>query len=321
VASAWSFRVSPATYRRITLVALVLLVAIIVTGAAVRLTDSGLGCEDWPACADGTIVPRWEYHQLVEGVNRLFTGLVSAAIALAVLGSLRRVPRRSDLTRLSWGLVAGVIGQIVLGGFTVMFHLWPPLVMGHFVLSLALVSCALVLHERAAWPEAPVEARPGWAQPVPRRPAVGPGLVRAGRWLLLAGGVVVVTGTMVTGSGPHGGDPSADRLPLDLLVIVRIHAVSTIVFLAGVLGLLAQLRRRAAPAAVQRAGVTLLTVIVAQGSLGYLQYFTGVPPVLVGLHVLGATLVWLALVHLQLRLSAPAPAESPARVDLAVATG
>jgi cytochrome c oxidase assembly protein subunit 15 len=193
--------------------------------------------------------------------------------------------------------------------------------MGHFVLSLALVSCALVLHERAAWPDTADEARPGWAVPAARRPAVGPGLVKAGRWLLVAGGVVVVTGTMVTGSGPHGGDPSADRLPIELLIAVRVHAVSSIVFLAGVLGVLARLGRRAAPAAVQRAGTVLLGVIVGQGLVGYVQYFTGVPPLLVGLHVLGATLVWLALVHLQLRLSRPAPVVVPAPAPLAVATG
>ncbi|MGH9117679.1 MAG: COX15/CtaA family protein, partial [Acidimicrobiales bacterium] len=155
-----SITVSPVAYRRITLVALVALVAIIVTGAAVRLTDSGLGCTSWPTCDETTIVPRWEYHQMIEGVNRFFTGVVSVAVALAVLGSRRRTPRRSDLTGWSLALVAGVVGQIVLGGLTVLFHLWPPLVMGHLLLSLALVTCGVVLHERA-----------GWAAPRPRRPA------------------------------------------------------------------------------------------------------------------------------------------------------
>jgi cytochrome c oxidase assembly protein subunit 15 len=323
-----SLAVSPAAYRRITLMALVALVAIIVTGAAVRLTDSGLGCEDWPACQNESIVPRWEYHQMVEGVNRFFTGLVSVAIALAVLGSLRRRPRRTDMTWLSLGLVAGVVGQIVLGGLTVLFHLWPPLVMGHFLLSIALVTCGLVLHERAGAPEGPVPDRPGWAVMAPRGAPPSPALVALGRWLLVAGFVVVLTGTVVTGTGPHGGDPDADRLPFDILQVARIHGISMIVFLGLVLVVLYRLRRlgSAVPAATHRAASLLVVVLLAQAAVGYVQYFTGVPPLLVGVHVLGATLVWMALVHLFLRLRPPMPvaattaADRPSVEPLAVAT-
>jgi cytochrome c oxidase assembly protein subunit 15 len=310
--------VSPATYRRFTLAALVALVAIIVTGAAVRLTDSGLGCTNWPTCEETTVVPRWEYHQMIEGLNRFFTGVVSAAIALAVLGSTRRTPRRSDLTWLSLGLVAGVLGQIVLGGLTVLFHLWPPLVMGHFLLSLALVTCALVLHERAGWAERPAEGRDGWAVAQPRQEPAGPELVPLGRWLLVAGGVVVVTGTMVTGAGPHGGDPDAARLPVDILFAVRVHGISMVVFLASTLVLLVRLGRAGAVAAAtpaRRAATTLVSILVAQAGLGYLQYFTGVPPLLVGAHVLGATLVWLALVHQWLQLRPPIRADDARRAD------
>jgi cytochrome c oxidase assembly protein subunit 15 len=302
--------VSPPTYRRITLVALVALVVIVVTGAAVRLTDSGLGCTSWPTCDETTVVPRWEYHQMIEGANRFFTGVVSAAIMLAVLGSLRRRPRRSDLTWLSLGLVAGVLGQIVLGGLTVLFHLWPPLVMGHFLLSLALVTCGLVLYERSGWPEQAAEHRPGWAVALPRRPPAEPGLVPLGRWLLVAGAVVVVTGTMVTGAGPHGGDPDADRLPIDIRDIVRIHGIAMVVFLASTLVLLVRLRRvggatAASAAPARRAATVLVSVLVAQAGIGYLQYFTGVPPLLVAAHVLGATLVWMALIHQWLQLRPP----------------
>jgi cytochrome c oxidase assembly protein subunit 15 len=298
--------VSPSSYRRITLVALVALVVIIVTGAAVRLTDSGLGCTSWPTCDETTVVPRWEYHQMIEGANRFFTGVVSAAIVLAVLGSLRRRPRRSDLTWLSLGLVAGVLGQIVLGGLTVLFHLWPPLVMGHFLLSLALVTCGLVLHERSGWPEGADDARPGWAVALPRRPPADPALIPLGRWLLVAGSVVVVTGTMVTGAGPHGGDPDADRLPIDILTVVRLHGIAMVVFLASTLVLLVRLGR-AGEATARRAGTVLVVVLVAQAGIGYLQYFTGVPPLLVAAHVLGATIVWMALVHQWLQLRPPVP--------------
>jgi cytochrome c oxidase assembly protein subunit 15 len=305
--------VSPAAYRRVTLAALVALVAIIVTGAAVRLTDSGLGCTHWPACEETTVVPRWEYHQMIEGLNRFFTGVVSIAIILAVLGSLRRAPRRSDLTWLSLGLVAGVAGQIVLGGLTVLFHLWPPLVMGHFLLSLALVTCGLVLHQRAGWAERPDAARPGRAVAVPRRPPASPGLLTLGGWLLAAGAAVVVTGTMVTGAGPHGGDPDADRLPIDILDIARVHGIAMVVFLSSTLVLLVRLGRSGpAAAGARRAATILVAVLVAQAGVGYLQYFTGVPPVLVAAHVLGATLVWIALVHLWLQLCPPVRADAHA---------
>src|SRR5918996_395094 len=114
---------TPLAYRRVTLVALVLLGAIVVTGGAVRVTGSGLGCTDWPACEHGRVVAPLEYHPMIEFGNRLVTGAVSIVVIVAVLGALARVPRRADLTWLATGLVAGVVGQIVLGGITVLFDL------------------------------------------------------------------------------------------------------------------------------------------------------------------------------------------------------
>src|SRR5690606_15057928 len=152
---------------------LVLLVTIVVTGAGVRLTGSGMGCTDWPRCTETTFTPSSDLHSKIEFANRTVTGLVSAAVAAAVLGSLRLRPRRRDLAKLSLGLVAGVIGQIVLGGLVVLTHLNPWLVQGHFVLSMVLIANALVLRHRAA---RPAEHRP--------RPAVTPALVNWGRALL-----------------------------------------------------------------------------------------------------------------------------------------
>ena len=141
--------ISPRAYRRLTLGALLLLAAIVVSGAAVRLTGSGLGCPDWPNCENGRLVAPLERHTLVEFTNRTITGLVSVAVILAVLGSMWRVPRRRGLIWLSWGLVAGVLAQIVLGGVTVLVDLSPPFVMAHFLLSMALLADAVVLHDRA----------------------------------------------------------------------------------------------------------------------------------------------------------------------------
>ena len=131
--------VTPSQYRRITFAALLLLAFIVVTGAAVRLTDSGLGCSDWPTCENDKIVAPLEYNAMIEFVNRTITGLVSIAVILAVLGSLRRTPRRRDLTWWSFGLVAGVIAQIILGGLLVRSELAKPFLMGHFLLSLSLI--------------------------------------------------------------------------------------------------------------------------------------------------------------------------------------
>ncbi|HCK75190.1 MAG TPA: cytochrome oxidase assembly protein, partial [Acidimicrobiaceae bacterium] len=136
-------------YHLLARVALWLLASIVVSGAAVRLTGSGLGCSDWPNCEPGQLIPAADIHAWVEFGNRLVTGLVSVAVVLAVLGSLRRVPRNSTLTKWSIGLVVGVIAQIILGAITVMSHLSPPIVMGHFLLSMVLVWNAVVLVARA----------------------------------------------------------------------------------------------------------------------------------------------------------------------------
>ena len=292
---------SPPAYRRITFAAVLALAFIIVTGGAVRLTGSGLGCPDGPTCASDRVVAPWEYHAMVEFVNRTITGLVSVAVILAVLGSLVRRPRRRDLTLLSGGLVAGVIGQIVLGGLTVLFHLWPPLVMGHFVLSMVILADAVVLHHRAGLADGNGGDRSG----VPQRPVVGPDLLRLGRLVVASAALTVVLGTVVTGSGPHGGDEDIDRLPFLVPDVARIHGISVVILLGLVLITLWRLRRDGAPQALLRRGEILLGVLVAQAAVGYMQYFTGVPVVLVGIHIAGATAVWAAAVVFLLGFSAP----------------
>jgi cytochrome c oxidase assembly protein subunit 15 len=284
---------SPPAYRRVTLFALLALTFIIVTGAAVRLTGSGLGCPDWPTCAENRVVAPWEYHAMVEFVNRTITGLVSVAVMLAVLGSLVRVPRRRDLLWLSLGLVAGVIGQIVLGGLTVLFELKPGFVMAHFLLSMVLLANAVVLHHRAGRP------------PGPTRPAVGGELLALGRLEVATAALAIFLGTIVTSSGPHGGDEHAERLPFLLPDVTRLHGIAVMLFLAVTLVTLLRLRRAGVDATILRRSEVLLAVLVAQAAVGYVQYFTGVPAVLVGFHVAGAAAVWVAVLRLHLALSVP----------------
>jgi heme a synthase len=288
-------RLSPAQYRRVTVVAALLLAAIIVTGSAVRLTGSGLGCPDWPNCEPGRLTPYSanDFHAMVEFVNRLVTGLVSLAVVVAVLGSLVRTPRRRDLVLLSLGLVAGVIVQIILGKLVVDKLLSPPWVMSHFLVSMVLLANALVLCRRAGQPDAAFARRPV--------PVTAPSVVWMSRVLVLAAAVVVVTGTVVTGSGPHSGDvpginARATRLDFHIPDVARIHGTSAMVLLVLVLLTLGLVYRTRAPRpVVNRLGV-LLAVLVAQAGVGYAQYFNDIPALLVGIHVAGATALWAATV-------------------------
>jgi cytochrome c oxidase assembly protein subunit 15 len=286
-------RLRPSTYQHIALVAVVLLAIIIVTGGAVRLSGSGLGCSDWPNCEPGRLTPRAasDVHAMIEFLNRMFTGLVSVAVIVCVLGSLARVPRRRDLVWLSLGLVAGVFAQAVLGGLTVLFELQPPLVMAHFLLSLVLLTNAPVLYQRASEP-------PG------RGHSIVDHRVRVlDRLLLVVAAVVVTTGTVVTATGPHGGDRKAKRFAFDLPTVARIHGISVMVFLGLVLATFWLLRRTRGPVSVQRRLGLLLVVLVAQAIIGYVQYLNDIPELLVGFHIAGATLVWSAVVWFSLGLT------------------
>lgn len=282
-------RLSALAYRRVTLFALVALGFIIVTGGAVRLTGSGLGCPDWPTCDKGELVAPLEYHHLVEFGNRTITGLVSVAVILAVLGALGREPRRRDLTWLSCGLVAGVIAQIVLGGLTVLFELRPPWVIAHFLVSMALVADAVVLHHRAGLPDWGVSLR-----------RVAPEVTVAGRVLLVVASVVLFTGTLVTGAGPHGGDEKVVRIDVPVPDLARVHGTSVMLLLALTLFTVWLLARTSAPHWIRERAHVIVYALFVQGAIGYVQYFSGVPAVLVGFHIAGAVVVWVAVLRFAL---------------------
>jgi cytochrome c oxidase assembly protein subunit 15 len=306
----WREPIGPTTYRRLTVAALVLLGAIIVTGAAVRLTGSGMGCPTWPSCEDGSLVPRGATggHGWIEFLNRVFTGAVSVAVALAVLGARRRSPRRDDLVRWSWGLVAGVLAQALLGGLVVALHVAPIAVAGHYLLSAVLVWNGVILHHRASQPDDALD--------LPRQRLATPGLLRRSRAMVVGAGLVLVSGTFVTGSGPHGGDEAADRLPFAVSSVARVHSLIVWAFLVVVVLVLRQVDLGDADPTVGGRARVLAGLVVAQGALGYVQYFAGVPEVMVLAHVLGSVLVWVAALQVHLALTAaalpvPARASSP----------
>jgi cytochrome c oxidase assembly protein subunit 15 len=265
------------------------------------LTGSGLGCSDWPACDHDKLIAPLQFHPMVEQVNRYLTGIVSIAVILAVLGSLFRVPRRRDLTRWSWFLVAGVVVQIVVGGIVTLSGLAYSLVAVHFLVSMLLVGAATVLHDRAGRPD---DAPTGGPWP------------RASRALVAGATLILLTGPVVTSAGPHAGDRNVKRLPIDLGWAARVHSASVWLFLAIVVWYALRIHRRHDVRGVRRTA-DLLTAAVAQGAIGYIQYFTGVPALLVGLHVAGATLVWVLTLRVALISgdeSSTAPTEGTTRV-------
>lgn len=281
------WRLAPQQYRKVCLAALLLICLIVVTGAAVRLTGSGLGCDDWPNCNSQQFVDVRTEHAAIEQINRLFTGLVSVGVIVAVLASLIRSPRRRDLTRLSVGLVIGVLAQVVLGGITVLVDLHPVAVQAHLLLSMALVANAVVLVSRAGMPTAQ------------RRHRVGRSLRRHVWVCATATALAIAFGTVVTGAGPHAGDEKARRFEISITRAAQMHSFAVWLAVGSVVALMYRLRRRAAERAVLDGPLVLwICVAVLQAAIGYLQYFTGVPAALVATHVAGATLLWAVTVGL-----------------------
>lgn len=301
---------SPERYITYTRAALWSLAIIVVSGGAVRLTGSGLGCSDWPNCQEDQLVADLEYHALIEFVNRLFTGLVTAAVVMAVLGSRRRIPHRRDLTWWSWGLVAGVAAQVVLGGLLVKADLDPRFTMGHFLLSMVLVWNAVVLQHKA---EEFDHTQPAGSEPGDHDRYA---LQFWGRAVLALGTVLLVTGTIVTGAGPHSGSDEPDvaaRLPFNIREVTRIHSIVAICLLVLVVYVI----RRATDANradVRDRALVVAALLLIQGAIGYLQYFTGVPVLLVAVHLTFATLAWMAIVRLELVAREAVPVRAPTPV-------
>lgn len=285
---------SPRAVRGIYIANLVAQAGIVVTGAVVRITESGLGCPTWPECVDGSIAPTNQqtesWHKYIEFGNRLLTFILLAlAIAAIVAGLLDRRRRaraqqepRNTLLILSGVPLVGTVVQAVLGGITVLTGLNPLTVGAHFLVSMAIIAGVVALVVRSGDPG-----------DRPLIPAV-PSPVRVLAWLLVGvSGVVVVLGVLVTGSGPHSGDEAAHRLGLDPRTISWLHADVVLLFLGLLVGLIIALALVQSPTAARRRTWLLLAIALTQGFIGYTQYFTGLPELLVILHVIGAVGVWI----------------------------
>ncbi|HEV3033672.1 MAG TPA: COX15/CtaA family protein [Solirubrobacteraceae bacterium] len=340
------YTVTPEQYVRFAYAGLVALTLIVLTGAAVRLTGSGLGCPTWPKCY-GNVYPPLQTHALIEFANRLVTVPVSIAAGLAWLAAVRRRPYRRDLVWLGALLPLGVVAQAVLGGFTVKGALDYGWVMGHFALSMLILVAAVVLVWRASHEPQP---RPAAAdgEPSPdalpdairngdgaRATPTDPTIVRALRWLVALGALTIFAGTAATAAGPHaGGSPGQkiNRLAFDgrgtMDFVIHRHAEIALVFSLAAVLVWWLARRRGVRDAVQRPLTALCVLLALQGAVGLDQYETHLPTELVWVHVALACGAWLgvlwaacaagSLAPFRLRRSAERPAEGPLRTPHAV---
>lgn len=283
------FEISPARYAQVSLVALVALSMIVLTGAGVRLTGSGLGCPDWPKCYGGA-TPPLESHAVIEYGNRLITGLVGfAVIAASALAWFRR-PYRWHLALFGALLPLGVIGQAILGALVVKYHLAPGLVMGHFILSMMLLDAAFAL----AWCSR--------FEPWERRRSTDRLGVWAVRALIPLGQLTILAGTIATASGPHAGAHDGQlvhRFDFEgagtLEWVVQRHAALATIYGLAAIGVWFLLRRHGGDRRALRPLTVVIGLLALQGALGGLQWALELPGELVWLHVAVATCNWLAM--------------------------
>ena len=260
--------------------------ALVVTGGAVRLTGSGLGCPTWPECTPGSYTPvahqaEPQLNVWIEFGNRLLTFVLVIAAVAVIIAVLKS--KRKDLRGLAIGQFLGIFGQGILGGITVLTDLNPIPVAGHLLLSIILIAGATSLYSRRYLPVVFIKA---------------PSLTSKISLLHVATSfLVIVLGTIVTGSGPHAGDAQAKRFDFDIRTVAWIHADS-VIFLLGIT--LAFYVAQGTSDQSKKAIKIFTVIALLQGAIGYIQYFTGIPEVLVAAHLLGATLVWIAAWRIRL---------------------
>jgi cytochrome c oxidase assembly protein subunit 15 len=287
----------PAVLQRLNVASLVMVVLIMLTGAAVRLTGSGLGCADWPTCSTGHLTPPLQFHSVVEFSNRMVTVLMVVVVGVTFVVAWLRRPRRTDLLWLSGGLVVGVLAQAVLGGIVVYTKLNPYVVMVHFCASVLLIVDAVVLVHRGRR-----DYTPGSGHLLVPRP-----LLLGTRGLLGLFALVIVAGTATSGAGPHAGNGTgqqvAKRIPVALRQMAELHSSFALLTVGLALGLAVALHAIDVPERVRRASRLLVLVLVAQAAVGYTQYFTHLPAVLVEVHVAGATALVVGITQFYLALT------------------
>lgn len=263
----------------LTLALLVSQSALVITGGAVRLTGSGLGCPTWPECTPGSYFPvenqvEGALHSWIEFGNRLLT-IVLVIFALATLIAVLRSGRK-DLRILAAGQFLGIFGQGVLGGITVLTNLNPLSVASHFLLSTILIAAATSLHSRRKGPAL--------------RTGISGRLSSYSKAHVVWATLVIVLGTVVTAAGPHAGDIDAPRLDIRIQDAAKLHSISVIILMLFTIAF--YLHKDVSVLTKKRIQI-FFGISLSQGLIGYIQYFLGVPELLVAIHLLGSTLVWI----------------------------
>ncbi len=283
------FTMSLRRYRQIAILTVAGVCFLTVAGAVVRLTGSGLGCDDWPNCNNERFIDVSSGHAAIEQINRLVSGLVGIPTLLMAIGAFRVRPIRRGLKVPSLVVLATILGNGVVGGIAVRGDLHPFLVQSHFLLAMLSIGFGLVAVHRA---------RPGTVI----APSASIGVTPVVTALMVALGALVAaslaTGTVVTGAGPHAGDESARRYGFDISTVAEIHSVTVWIAVAVFLALVVVLRRdRALFDRLSSNVSTWMFIAVVQGGIGYLQYFNDIPATLVAAHVAGATALWVVTVQ------------------------
>jgi heme a synthase len=285
-----SFTMSLRRFRQVAIVTVVGLSVLVVAGGVVRLTGSGLGCDDWPRCNSERFVDVSSGHTAIEQINRLLSGVIGIPTLVLAVGAFRVRPRRRGLVGPSLGVLVTVLGNAVVGGLAVRGDLHPALIQSHFLLAMVSIMFALIAAHRA--------------RPIAIGAAIEP-VAPVVRALLAAVGLLTVaaltTGTVVTGTGPHAGDEDARRWGFDISNVARLHSITVLVTVAAALALAVAVRQRSdLQHRLSGPMSTWMFLAVVQGGIGYVQYFNGVPEILVGTHIAGATALWVATVQLVL---------------------
>jgi cytochrome c oxidase assembly protein subunit 15 len=285
-------------FRWFALASFISMIVIVLSGAAVRLTGSGLGCPDWPTCFKGRITGSWSIHPLIEYGNRVVTvTLICVAVATLLAAVLREV-RRNDLIFLSGMLIAGVCADAILGAFVVYSKLNPWLVSTHMLLSLAMVVISAVLYHRSKYVYGP-----GARNDIRDRH-----FLTIARLLWIPFVVLLITGTLTTGSGPHAGASQgqlvARRLPFAFSSAAWVHSLAAVLFIGLITGLLFAIWTRDAPSALRFGVRRLVLISLVQAAIGVTQYLTHVPPLLVELHVVGAVSLTIGVTQFHLKQTA-----------------
>jgi heme a synthase len=306
-----AWRATDRQMQRSALVTLAFVAVIIITGGAVRLTGSGLGCSGWPKCSPGKLIEASNVNQAIEQINRLITGLIAVPIVVTIVMVVRRVHRRRDLTALAVLMFVWLVLEAVVGGIVVLTDLHPVSVAAHFMLGLAGLVTAVVLHRRTLESAGPFHATVS----APVRHLV--------RVVAALATLVMLLGTVVTGTGPHSGDERAiHRFGFLLSSVARVHSLGVWVFVASLVVLFRRVRNTADFGRVGAALQAVVFATVVQGTIGYVQYAAKLPAMLVAMHLAGAVAVTITVTRLVLssrepESSLPTEVVSPGRLDTA----